>query len=79
MKIENRQQFLVMLTIAVAALYIGVNYIITPLGDWWSARSKQITTLRAQVKDGNFKINHEASTRNQWNRGAAFAMRADRA
>lgn len=66
MKVENRQQFLVVLTIAVAGLYVGVNFILTPLGDWWSARSKEITTLRAQVKDGNFKINHEASTRGQW-------------
>lgn len=66
MKVENRQQFLIYLTIAAAVLYVGVNFILTPLGGWWSARSKQITTLRDQVKDGNFKINHEASTRGQW-------------
>jgi Tfp pilus assembly protein PilO len=66
MKIENRQQFLVVLTVAAAALYIGVNYILTPLGDWWSARSKQITTLRNQVKDGTYLIGHEASIRGHW-------------
>jgi Tfp pilus assembly protein PilO len=66
MKVENRQQFLIYLTLAAAGLYVGVNFILTPLGDWWSARSKQITVLKAQVKDGNFTINHETNTRNQW-------------
>jgi len=66
MKIENRQQFLVILTIVAAGLYVGVNFILTPLGGWWSARSKEITTLRAQVKDGNYLINHETSIRGHW-------------
>jgi Tfp pilus assembly protein PilO len=66
MKIENRQQFLVVLTIVVAGLYAGVNFVLTPLDNWWSARSKEITTLRAQVKDGNYLINHEAGIRSHW-------------
>ena len=61
MKVENRQQLLIYLTLAAAGLYVGVNFILTPLGDWWSARSKQITVLKAQVKDGNFTINHETN------------------
>ena len=77
MKVENRQQFLIYLTIAAAGLYIGVNFILTPLGDWWSARSKQITTLRDQVKDGNFKINHEAITRGQWADMCSNSLPAD--
>ena len=34
MKIENRQQFLLQLTIAALALYVGVNFILTPLAGW---------------------------------------------
>jgi Tfp pilus assembly protein PilO len=66
MKIENRQQFLVVLTIAAAGLFVAVNFIITPLAGFWSARQTQISELRAQVKTGNQMINAETRTRNRW-------------
>jgi Tfp pilus assembly protein PilO len=66
MKIENRQQFLVMLTIAVVALYVGVNFIIEPLGGWWSSRQAQVRELRQKVKDGQFLIKNEQTIRNNW-------------
>jgi Tfp pilus assembly protein PilO len=66
MKIENRQQFLVVLTIAAAGLFVAVNFIITPLAGLWSARQTQIRELRAQVKTGNQMINAETRTRNRW-------------
>lgn len=77
MKIENRQKFLLILAIAAAGLYVGVNFILTPLGDWWSARSKQITTLRDQVKDGNYLIKHEDSIRGHWGQMCSNALPAD--
>ena len=66
MKIENRQQFLVVLTIAAAGLFVAVNFIITPLAGFWSARQTQIRELRLQVKDGNQMIIGETRTRNRW-------------
>jgi Tfp pilus assembly protein PilO len=66
MKIENRQQFLVVLTIAAAGLFVAVNFIITPLAGFWAARQTQIRELRAQVKTGNQMINAETRTRNRW-------------
>lgn len=66
MKIKNRQQFLVVLTIAALALLVGVNFIFSPLAGWWSARSQQIKELRTQVKDGNNLIKREAGIRSRW-------------
>jgi hypothetical protein len=66
MKIENRQQFLIVLTIAVAALLIGNSLIYEPLANLWSARSAQIAGLRKQVKDGKLLIQREAGIRSRW-------------
>ena len=66
MKIENRQQFLMALTIGAAALYIGVNFIATPLSNLWSARSAQIKDLRAKVSEGKTLIQRETVVRNRW-------------
>jgi Tfp pilus assembly protein PilO len=66
MKIENRQQFLVMLTVAAVALYVGVNFIIEPLGGWWSSRQKQVHELQQKVKDGRWLISNDTKIRNDW-------------
>ena len=66
MKIENRQQFLVAVTIAVGVLAIAVNFVLFPLGDWWSSRQKQIADLRVKVADGQKLIKREAGVRSQW-------------
>lgn len=66
MKIENRQQLLVVLVIASAALLVGNTLIYEPLTKWWAARSKQIATLRQQVNDGQQLIKREAGLRRRW-------------
>jgi len=66
MKIENRQQFLLALTLAAAALYIGVNFICVPLSHAWSARSAQIRQLRAKVSEGKQLIRRESVIRGRW-------------
>jgi Tfp pilus assembly protein PilO len=77
MKIENRQQFLVVLTIAAAALFVGVNFIITPLGGWWSSRQKQIKELRVKVTEGRQLIKREESIRRRWEGMQASALPAN--
>ena len=79
MKIENRQKFLVMLTIAAAALYVGVNFILTPLYGWWSDRQTQIHVFRAKVTEGNQLIKRETSTRNLWSQMQSNSLSADTA
>jgi len=66
MKIQNRQQWLVILTIGVAGLFVAVNFILTPLAGFWSARQAQIRELRVRVTDGNQLVKRESIVRNRW-------------
>ncbi len=63
MKIENRQQFLMALTIGAVALYVGVNFFCVPLSHAWSARSAQLRQLRAKVSEGRQLIRREPDIR----------------
>jgi len=67
MKIENRQQFLIVVTAVAFVLLIGNSLIYTPLANLWSARSAQITKLTRQVKDGKVMVQREAAIRGRWN------------
>ena len=77
MKIQNRQQFLVVLTIAAAGLFVAVNFIITPLAGWWSSRQTQIRELRVQVNDGNQLVKRESVVRSRWADMQANALPAN--
>jgi Tfp pilus assembly protein PilO len=77
MKIKNRQEFLVVLTIAAFALLVGVNFILEPLGGWWSARQTQIKNLSDAVRDGRKLIAREASIRSRWSDMTANALPAN--
>lgn len=77
MKIENRQKYLLILTIAVVALYAGNMLLFEPLGKWWTARSHNIVTLRDQVKEGKFMLLREASIRSQWDEMSAKTLPAN--
>jgi Tfp pilus assembly protein PilO len=74
MKIENRQQFLLALTIAAVALYIGVNFICVPLSHSWSARSAQVRELRAKVSEGKQLIRRESVIRGRWGEMSTNAL-----
>jgi Tfp pilus assembly protein PilO len=74
MKIKNRQDFLVALTIGVVALYVAVNFIVTPLAGWWSARQVQLKELRLKVADGNALLKRESAIRDNWDTKRANAL-----
>jgi len=76
-KIENRQQFLIILTFVAIGLFVGVNFILTPLAGWWSGRSAQIRDLSAKVKDGRYLIQREVAIRNHWEDMRANALPAN--
>ena len=67
MKIKNRQEFLVMVTIGVVVLAVVVNFILPPIQGWWSDRQKQISDLRDKIKDGKVMIARDKFTRDHWN------------
>ena len=67
MKIKNRQQLLTLAAIIVVALFAADKLLLTPLGSFWSARSKQISTLRKKVEEGRQLIRRDESLRSRWN------------
>jgi len=77
MKIKNRQDFLVVLTLAAAGLFVAVNFIFTPLTGWWSTRSAQLKDLRVKVKEGQQLITRESVIRGRWNDMKAGALPAN--
>src|SRR5260221_10582231 len=66
-KIKNRQQLLTMAAIVVVALFAADKLLLTPLGSFWSERSKQISTLRKKVEEGRQLIRRDDSLRSRWN------------
>ena len=66
MKIENRQQLLIVLTIAVVALFFADQLIIEPLRNVWKARAQEIARLRANVSAGTLLIGREKTIRSRW-------------
>jgi Tfp pilus assembly protein PilO len=77
MKIENRQQFLIVLTIAAAALLLGNSLIYEPLVNLWSARAAQIKQLRTKVHDGKLLVQREAGLRSRWSDMSANTLPAN--
>jgi Tfp pilus assembly protein PilO len=77
MKIKNRQQFLVVLTIAVAALFVGERLLYEPLANWWTARSQTIAALRKQVNDGKLLLQREDAIRSHWDQMRTNTLPAD--
>jgi hypothetical protein len=77
MKIETRQQFLVVLTIAVAGLFVGERLIYEPLANWWSVRSETIAGLRKQVSDGRMLLQRERALRRRWDQMRTNTLSAD--
>ena len=77
MKIKNRQDFLMALTLAAAGLWVAVTFIFTPLGGWWSDRSKQIGDLRDKVKAGQGLLKRETAIHDKWTGMQAGALPAN--
>ena len=77
MKTENRQQFLIVLTAVVVALWLSDLIVFEPLGKLWSSRSAQIKTLSEKVKAGNSLIKSEARLRSHWSDMQTNALAAN--
>ena len=77
MKINNRQQFLVVLTIAVAALFIGERLVYEPLANWWAVRSQAVAALRKEVHDGKLLLQREQAIRDHWDQMRTNTLPSD--
>jgi Tfp pilus assembly protein PilO len=77
MKIENRQQFLIVLTIAVAALFVGDRLVFEPLAKWWKARAVTVAGLRQQVNNGRLLLKREQAILSRWDQMRTNTLPAD--
>lgn len=66
MKVEERQKFLLILTIVLVALYAGNLLVFGPMEKLWKSRADTIKTLRSNVKEGKFLLARESAIRGQW-------------
>ena len=65
-KINNRQQLLVLIAGGVVALFVADKVIFDPLTSAWKHRNDQIAELRQKVQEGQSLIHREQSLRDQW-------------
>jgi hypothetical protein len=78
MAIKNRQQWLLILAAAGAALLIGDKLVITPLTASWQARSKQIAELTKQVNQGSLLVSRDTKCSRRLSGGRRKAVSAFR-
>jgi hypothetical protein len=77
MNLKNRQQVLLVATIALAALFAGDKLLLTPLARAWQARAAQVTELRKQVAQGTQLLVRETALRNRWDHMRTNTLPAD--
>ncbi len=63
---KNRQPLLIVLTIAVVALFAGDKVIVGPLTNLWKARAQEIKKLRTDIASGTTLIRRGDSLRGSW-------------
>jgi Tfp pilus assembly protein PilO len=66
MKLKNRQQLLMIVAIGVVGYLVADKVIFSPLGAFWTSRSKQIAQLSKKVADGNQLLRREPNLRAHW-------------
>ena len=66
MKIQNREQFLMFVVLALIALWAGNLVVYGPMSRWWQARQDNIKELRQEVNQGQLLIKREAYLRSEW-------------
>lgn len=67
METKNRQQILVIVTLAMLGLFLANLVVYEPLSKWWKSRQTDINTLSQQVKQGKTLIRRESVIRGEWN------------
>jgi Tfp pilus assembly protein PilO len=66
MKIQNRQQVLMLVVLGLIALWAANLLVYGPMVKWWHARQDKIKELRQEVVQGKSLIRREAYIRSEW-------------
>jgi hypothetical protein len=78
MKIKNRQQSLVVVTLACVGLFAADKLLINPLTARWHERSDRINALRKQVSEGKSLLQRERGLRAHWTEMQTNTLPANR-
>jgi len=65
-RIESRQQKLILITILAFGLFTADRLVIEPLAGIWKDRAVRLKSLRKQVEEGAFLLQREQSLRARW-------------
>jgi hypothetical protein len=63
---KNRQHLLILITLAVVALFLGDRLLYTPLTNSWKARSERLADLKKKVRDGELLLQRADSLESRW-------------
>ena len=66
MQTKNRQQFLIVVAVAAAALLAGDRLVFSPLTKAWGRRAARITELRKEISQGRMLLGREQGLRARW-------------
>jgi Tfp pilus assembly protein PilO len=66
MEIKNRQQRMVVVTLALLGILIGDMLIYEPSVKWWKSRQADVDALRQEVKQGKALVRRESVIRGEW-------------
>jgi Tfp pilus assembly protein PilO len=66
MKIQNRQQVLMLVVLGLIALWAANLLIYGPMVKWWQTRQDKIKELRREVSQGKSLIRRETYVRSEW-------------
>jgi hypothetical protein len=78
-KIENRQQVLVIAAIAIVGLFLLDRLVVSPLAASWKARSEKITDLQKRIVDGKAAMRRSSNVRARWDEMKTNTLAADNA
>ena len=66
MKIQNREQLLMVAVLALVGLWAANLIVFGPMAKWWHGRQDKIKELRQEVSQGKSLIRREAYIRSEW-------------
>ncbi|HTR40688.1 MAG TPA: type 4a pilus biogenesis protein PilO [Pseudomonadales bacterium] len=66
MKIQNREQLLMVVVLGLVALWAGNLLVFGPMAKWWHTRQDAIKQLRQEVSQGKSLIRRESYILSEW-------------
>jgi Tfp pilus assembly protein PilO len=66
MEFKKREKILLIATLCCIVLLTGDRFILTPMGNLWKNRSKEISALKTSIEKGEILIDREKDLEERW-------------